>query len=101
MSKRSWASSSDTAAPGAANAVARRHVFAVALEREDGIVLREVLDRDLAAVVVQRDEDNAFALGSDRLHQLVERNAFELHRALEPGGVGLDRNGAERFQRGA
>src|SRR5437660_11206974 len=51
--------------------VAHRHVFAVALEREDDIVLREVLDRDLAAVVVQRDDDNAFALGSDRLHQLV------------------------------
>src|SRR2546423_504171 len=52
--------------------VAPGHVFAVALEREDDIVLREVLDRDLAAVVVQRDDDNGFALGSDRLHQLVE-----------------------------
>src|SRR5258706_15132089 len=39
--------------------VAHRHVFTVALERENGIVFREDLDRDLAAVVVQRVDYNA------------------------------------------
>ena len=78
--------------------VADRHVFAVALEREDGLILGEVFDRDLARIVVQRDRDDTFAVRADRLHQLVERHAFELHRLLVPGRLGLELDHAERFQ---
>src|SRR3954470_4356627 len=39
--------------------VAHRHVFAVALERENAPVLRKVLDRELARVVVQRHDRDA------------------------------------------
>src|SRR5215204_2654398 len=78
--------------------VAHGHVFAVALQGEQHAELADVFHRDLGAVVVEPDRDDAFAAGADRIHQLGERYALELDRLLVPGGVGRERRDAKRFE---